>query len=425
MKSKLSIIIPVYNATSETIDCVHSILNSDAADYPIYLLDDASLDGVSVLIDEFKTKSNVKIISNFRNRGYTRNISIGLDLAESEFLCILNSDTLVPKAWSDKLLTTLKSNPRLAAVGPMSNAASYQSFPNVHDEDNGTFSLNNGLGFKVSDRQYVSQALKLLSQGTVLDVPILNGFCTIFRSSFLKEINGFDVDNFPEGYGEENDICIRLRARGYLLAIDLGVFVHHQKSKSFGNNRKKELSLLGGIKLRKLYGKDMMSRLENQLKDDALLKILRGLMALHLSERGQASLKHIVYEKGTQLSLKTAQNKYDLVTLSGGAKYSISNEIISRSENKNINHIELSSTKGELFLSLPYNVNLTLDSSKPIASSLLALGLLSSTHLVYVKEWDLSASLDNQLPTKEEGWPDAWGLDQLEQIEYCLIHFDI
>ena len=424
MNSELSIIIPFFNATNETIACVRSILNSDAADCLIYILDDASTEGSSALISEFEQNKNIKIISNFRNRGYTRNVSIGLNLVDSEFLCILNSDTLVPENWSYNLLQTLKSNTRIAAVGPMSNSASYQSFPCLMDSNSGSFSLNNGLGFEETDREDVSQALQFLSQGLILDVSILNGFCTIFRRSLLEEIGGFNTESFPDGYGEENDVCIRLRANGYHLALNLGVFVHHQKSKSFGHKRKKSLSMRGTLKLHELYGKGVMSRIEMQLINSVSLKLIRKLMALYLAGRGKSTLKHFVFEQGALLSLNKAQNKYGLVTLSGGGTYSISNQVISRSENEGIIHLELSCNKDELIISLPKNIIMTIDFSKPIASSLLALALLSSRHLVYVMKWDLPQNMQKKSLSKKEGWPEDWGLDQIDHIEFDQIHYD-
>ena len=67
---------------------------------------------------------------------------------------------------------------------------------------------------------------------------------------------------------------------------------------------------------------------------------------------------------------------------------------------------------------------MTIDFSKPIASSLLALALLSSRHLVYVMKWDLPQNMQKKSLSKKEGWPEDWGLDQIDHIEFDQIHYD-
>ena len=54
-----------------------------------------------------------------------------------------------------------------------------------------------------------------------------------------------DEENFPIGYGEENDYCIRAADAGFTLAIADDAYVFHAKSKSFGHSRRKELSKQG------------------------------------------------------------------------------------------------------------------------------------------------------------------------------------
>jgi GT2 family glycosyltransferase len=51
------------------------------------------------------------------------------------------------------------------------------------------------------------------------------------------------------GYGEENDLCLRVRKAGYTLALADQVYVYHVKSASFGNARRSELSKRGTAQL--------------------------------------------------------------------------------------------------------------------------------------------------------------------------------
>jgi GT2 family glycosyltransferase len=76
-------------------------------------------------------------------------------------------------------------------------------------------------------------------------VPLLNGFCMLLNVSAVKEVGYLDEQSFPIGYGEENDLLLRLIQAGYELAIADHVYVYHKKSASFGNARRSALTARG------------------------------------------------------------------------------------------------------------------------------------------------------------------------------------
>lgn len=278
---KASIVVPVYNAIEESIECLESILASDAAGAEIIVLDDGSDAADADLLNQrFSGDPSVKILRHFRNRGYTRNVQYGVEVATSPFVCVLNSDVMVPNRWLDRLLSALTENSRMAAVGPLSNAASWQSVPRVHDEY-GVFTENGGLGLSTNERNSLNSTLEYFFGDQLEVVPLLNGFCTIFRRSALLEVGGFDTAAFPNGYGEENDLCARLGAHSYQLAVCPSVFVHHRKSRSFGVERKTSLSNLGARALANRYGPDFMNALARVCQDSKVLGLARELTSQH------------------------------------------------------------------------------------------------------------------------------------------------
>ena len=57
--------------------------------------------------------------------------------------CLLNSDTIVTEHWLTKLYDALfNGDPKIQIVGPLSNAASFQSVPNLKDPVTGGWSIN-------------------------------------------------------------------------------------------------------------------------------------------------------------------------------------------------------------------------------------------------------------------------------------------
>lgn len=383
----LSIVVPVFNALEETVDCINSILLSDAATAKIIIMDDASSSVVaSTLKEKFAGLENVEIISSFRNRGYSRNINFGIDRCSTEFVCILNSDTLVPCVWASPLLGALKCNPLIAGVGPVSNAASYQSVPDVKGDD-GRFSVNNGAGFVAEERERMNMVLRHFVGDLIVDWPILNGFCTIFRRSCLDELNGLDVESFPQGYGEENDLAIRIKSLGYRLALVPGVFVHHQKSKSFGHDRKAILSKIGAETLTRKYGPRLVPSLAGQMEASRPLQLLRSVIKPY-----NDNVDEVVDLKVGDVIDCSSLDKVKLLSVSGPARVSISNNILSVYD-ADENSDSLFSIDGisdhELLVNIPPARTLSTGSVDVLATVLLWLALQSHTSPVILRDWKM------------------------------------
>ncbi len=71
-------------------------------------------------------------------------------------------------------------------------------------------------------------------------VPTGNGFCMYLTAAARAAVGKFDEVSFPDGYGEENDFCMRAAAAGLLNLIDDATYVFHSRSASFGS-RKEEI----------------------------------------------------------------------------------------------------------------------------------------------------------------------------------------
>lgn len=413
--SDLSIVIPVYNAIEETLDCVLSLLASDAGQCLIWLMDDASDWGVQEQLETtFKDYPNVNIISHFRNRGYTRNISEGIEQTFTNYVCVLNSDTLLPPIWATPIVEKMRNSSQLGGIGPLSNAASYQSVPFIFDLVEDEFSVNDGLGFDKDERADISNAIAHLGQNKFLDVPILNGFCTVFRRSALNAVGGLDFIGYPDGYGEENDLCVRLKAEGYRLCVSLGTFVHHQKSKSFGLERKKVLSKKGALTLAKKFGPELVPSLAAKYEQLKGLKAMRTMVQTYLeTTTGHMSAKQTLTSDMNKLSLDLDTHDTYFVKLCGGGSYTITPEMIIPTGVGDIKKTHLSTVDNGIEITLPHGSDISILSTAPIATTLIALSLLSSEQMIYIGRWcptDQSESMGCQ--QDKVGWPVNWRMPE-------------
>lgn len=234
--NKTAIIIPVHNALNELCNCLQTLWESDAAQCQIYIINDGSDNETTTYLHGFKNK--IHLIEHEKARGYTISINEALRLNHSPYVVVANSDLEFPRNWLARLFVCLNHADNIGIVGPLSNAATYQSVPFVHDRWEG-FRINDlPEGMTIND---FNEFIYKCSRHKYPPIPIANGFCMLIKRKVLELVNFFDEINFPRGYGEEDDFCWRVSKLGYKIHCADDVYVYHAKSRSFGKETRKRL----------------------------------------------------------------------------------------------------------------------------------------------------------------------------------------
>lgn len=298
-KKAADIILPIFNARDDTIKCIESIQSSHCkADHTLIIVNDCSERDLTTELEQIAYKDqSITLIHNPENLGYTKSVNIGLRSGRHEVAVILNSDTIVSKGWIDKLIVHFQDLPDLAAVGALSNAASYQSIPAIVNEE-GRFAVNE-LPNNISIEE-INNYLEAHYAGEIEEVPLLNGFCYAVRRQIIDEIGYLDEIAFPRGYGEENDLCIRMTNNGYILGVACDTYVFHSKSKSFGSAQKEILSKSGREALDKKHGSKKIRHCvqlltENQKLNHIRQSVKEDLYPKHITNGTERYYPSIVY----------------------------------------------------------------------------------------------------------------------------------
>lgn len=92
MFPKISIIIPVYDASKYLHQCLDSVVNQTLHDIEIICIDDGSTDNSYEILCEYATKDNRFIILQQENKGAGAARNKGLEIAKGEFLAFLDAD---------------------------------------------------------------------------------------------------------------------------------------------------------------------------------------------------------------------------------------------------------------------------------------------------------------------------------------------
>ena len=273
--------ICVHNSERETKVCIESLLNSRRPQDRLIVVDDASDAPTATLLDQFvKDRGGIELVRHDQNRGYTRSANAVLKNAKSPWVLLLNSDTIVPANAIPKLVTCGEQFPALAVMGPLSNAAGWQTVPQLTGSD-GKFLVNSlPESLTVEDMDRLCEEL---SDGVVPFVPLVNGFCFAMRRSAIDQIGLFDEKNFPIGYGEEDDFCLRAGAAGFLCGLATDSYVFHSKSASFTPARRAPLVEKGGKALRMKHSTERVAAAVETMKRHPYLALVRQRIeeALH------------------------------------------------------------------------------------------------------------------------------------------------
>jgi glycosyltransferase involved in cell wall biosynthesis len=142
---------------------------------------------------------------------------------------LLNSDTLVPPGWLESLREAAYTAPSIGTATPLSNDATILSYPSTEHEN------------AVPDLPGAVQLNALChaaNAGRVVDIPSAVGFCAYIKRDCLNATGMLREDIFAQGYGEENDLCIRARHLGWRHVAVPGVFVAHVGGRSFGTAKR-------------------------------------------------------------------------------------------------------------------------------------------------------------------------------------------
>lgn len=290
---RATVVVAVHDAPAAVYACLDSVLRHSrfGAGDRLVVIDDASTDpGIGAILARLDGMPGVAVVRNETNIGYTRTANLGLRLAGDADVALLNSDTVVGPHWLRNLKIAAYRRERIGSVTAVSDNAGAFSVPREGDN-----AMPPGASFESLARAVAD------ARAADFEVPTGNGFCMYLRRAMLDEVGQFDEEAFPVGYGEENDLSMRAIAAGWHHLVCPTVFVHHERSASFGA-RREALAKDGAAKLQATW-----PRYADAVKDISRLRgfvLARYLVARRLRalQPGEALLprRRILYVISTR-----------------------------------------------------------------------------------------------------------------------------
>lgn len=227
----VEIVVPVHGNLESVQRCLRSVESARVGcGWHLTVINDASPEpAVQAWLREFALgHPDTTVIENARNLGFVGTVNLGMRLAGRRDVVLLNSDTVVANDWLDRLRTAALSHERVGTVTPFSNNATICSYPD--------YCADNPLPAG-EDTASMDRVIAAANRGRTVDIPTAVGFCMYIRRTCLDAVGEFDAASFGQGYGEENDFCLRASALGWRHLHALDVFVYHEGGASFKEHR--------------------------------------------------------------------------------------------------------------------------------------------------------------------------------------------
>jgi N-acetylglucosaminyl-diphospho-decaprenol L-rhamnosyltransferase len=218
-ETEVSVIIVSYNTADLIGACLRSILSSRDLNTEVFVVDNASTDGSASVIQ--KGFPSVEFIANNQNRGFGAANNQALQMCRGKYVVFLNPDTTVLPDSLSMMAAFMDAHRNVGLAGPM-----------VCNADG---SRQDSVSLRYPGHRHGFKDLGVLPGR----IACVLGACQIARADLLRELNGFDEDFFL--YGEDQDLCLRVRKKGFEIAQISNTTILHHGAQSERSTRPEEI----------------------------------------------------------------------------------------------------------------------------------------------------------------------------------------
>lgn len=206
----VSVIIVSYNTADLLAACLESVLASQQVHSEIFVVDNASKDGSAEVVR--KNFPAVHLVANADNRGFGAANNQALRICSGKYVVFLNPDTTVEPGSLRAMVAFMDAHPEIGLAGPR-----------VLNPD-GT--RQDSVSLRYPGHRYGAADLGALPG----EIACVLGACQIASLELLHKLGGFDEDFFL--YGEDQDLCLRVRKCGLEIGVIPDAVIMHHGGKS-------------------------------------------------------------------------------------------------------------------------------------------------------------------------------------------------
>jgi GT2 family glycosyltransferase len=207
-------------------------LDSGLAEVQLTVVDNASDDGTADLVGE--NFPLVRVLRLERNLGFGAANNLAARSLPGQALLLLNPDAVLVADAAAVMLRALADNPRRGAISPRIDrpdgtldAACRRSFPTPLTA---LWRLGGLSRLRPESSHFGAYNLTHLPVDQATEVDSGSGACLLIRREVWDQLGGFDQRFFM--YGEDLDLCWRMRELGFTVWYEPSARVVHRKGQS-------------------------------------------------------------------------------------------------------------------------------------------------------------------------------------------------
>jgi GT2 family glycosyltransferase len=233
-RDSLAIIIVTFNSLAEIDACLHSLVgHTNPFPTTITIVDNGSQDGTAAHVRQ--RWPSVQVLDSGGNIGFAKANNIGIRATRSDYVLLMNPDTVAPPGAIQTLVRGLAAHPEAAIAG--ARLLNERGFPELSWglritpwNELKTMVFSRLYHRKV--RRYVRKMDRLSRQAR--EVAWVSGACMVIRRPDLDAVGLIDERYFM--YNEDVDLCIEMKKRGRTTLYVAGAEVLHYRGRSAPKN---------------------------------------------------------------------------------------------------------------------------------------------------------------------------------------------
>ncbi len=217
------VVVPSWNLRDDTLECLASLSQSDYRNVRVLLVDNGSVDGTMVAVNE--RFPEVEVHRNATNLGFAAGSNVGIRRAleqGADYIFLVNNDTIVDPGAVSALVTAMEPDVGIAA-------------PKIYYADDPQRIWMIGGKRHALTYEKVGDPIGQLDTGQwdrVLEQDYLPGCAMLLSRRMLEDVGMFDERYIS--YYEDTDLSYRTRQAGYRLLMVPDARLWHKVARSSG-----------------------------------------------------------------------------------------------------------------------------------------------------------------------------------------------
>jgi len=219
-RPSIAVIILNYNGQHWLSEFLAGVVEHSQAWASVWVADNGSTDESFKVVEK---QGQAKWLDLGKNYGFAQGYNIAIERIEADYVVLLNSDVEIKSPWLPPLISFMESNLDYAACQPKIKA---QREPHYFEYAGASGGYIDAVGFPYCrGRVFYTTEEDLGQYDSIADIHWASGCCLFIRRKAYLEAGGLDGDFFA--HMEEIDLCWRLLAQGFRLAVVPESVVYH------------------------------------------------------------------------------------------------------------------------------------------------------------------------------------------------------